>query len=178
MRRRSGFGWLELAAGILLIILGIGIFVDPGQALTGLAFLYGIAAVIMGIADIVLYIRMEKFTGFGPIVSLLSGILSVMAGIMLVAYPRAGSLVLTILLPIWFIAHCVSQLSHLNRIRFLSGKKLYYFTLVVNVIGLVLGILMILPPFALADLQYLAAVYLILLGIDNIVVALSRLGMR
>ena len=36
MRRRSGFGWLELVAGILLIALGIWAFMDPGLALAGM----------------------------------------------------------------------------------------------------------------------------------------------
>ena len=35
MRRRSGFGWMELIIGILLILLGIFTFLSPGSALTG-----------------------------------------------------------------------------------------------------------------------------------------------
>ena len=101
MRRHSGFGFLELVVGILLILLGIMAFVKPELALSSLVFAYGLAAVIMGVADIVLYIQVERYTGFGPILSLISGILSVMAGIMLVVYPGAGVLVLTVLFPIW-----------------------------------------------------------------------------
>ena len=37
MRRLSGFGWLELVIGILLIVLGVFTFANPGFALTGLA---------------------------------------------------------------------------------------------------------------------------------------------
>ena len=86
MRRRSGFGWFDLIIGILLVLLGILTFVRPGMILTGLLYLYGIIAVVMGIADILLYIRVERYTGFGPIVSMVSGILSVMAGLMLLVY--------------------------------------------------------------------------------------------
>lgn len=56
MRRRSGFGWLELIIGILLIVLGIWTFVDPRNALTGMVFVYGIAAIITGVSDIILYV--------------------------------------------------------------------------------------------------------------------------
>ena len=72
MRRRSGFGWFELFIGILLIALGVWVFVNPSHALTGMAFAYGIAAVIMGVLDIVLYARVERYTGWGPVVSLIS----------------------------------------------------------------------------------------------------------
>ena len=60
-------------------------------------------AVIMGIGDILLYIRMERFIGFGPVISLISGIVSVMAGIMLVVYPGAGVMVLSV--PVSYLVH-------------------------------------------------------------------------
>lgn len=109
MRRRSGFGWLELVAGILLIALGIWAFMDPGLALAGMVFAYGVAAIIIGIADIILYIQVERYIGLGPVISLIAGILSVMTGIMLLVYPGAGTLALTLLFPIWFIAHCICR---------------------------------------------------------------------
>ena len=62
MRRRSGFGWLELAIGIILIALGMLTFAKPDLALTSLVFAYGVAAVVMGVADIILYIEVERYT--------------------------------------------------------------------------------------------------------------------
>lgn len=179
MRRRSGFGWLELVIGIALIVLGIFAFVKPDLALTSLTFAYGIAAVIMGVADIILFIEMEHYTGFGPMLALISGVLSVMTGFMLVVHPGAGALVLTVLFPIWFIAHSISRLAHLGAIRFVAGNGIYYFTLIINLIGLVLGILMLFNPlFTLTTIRYFASAYLILLGVDSVVMAVSRMGKR
>lgn len=179
MRRRTGFGWLELAIGTVLIVLGVLTFIQPDLAMTGLVFAYGAAAVSMGVADIILYIEVERYTGFGPILSLIAGILSVMSGIMLIVYPRTGVLVLTVLFPIWFIAHCISRLTQLNHVRFVAGSGVYLFALVINIIGLILGFLMILRPlFALATLRYFAGLYLILLGVDAVVMAVSRMGTR
>lgn len=179
MRRRSGFGWLELLIGIGLIALGILAFAKPDFALTGLVFAYGIAAVVMGIADIVLYIQVEHYTGFGPVVSLVSGILSVMSGMMLLVYPRAGAMVLTLLFPIWFIAHCISRLAHQQHIRQIAGIGMHTLTLVINIFGLILGFMMLLSPlFTLATLRSFAGIYLILLGVDSLLMAGSRMGMR
>ena len=100
MKRRSGFGWMELIIGIALAVLGIFTFVYPDNAVTTLVVIYGIIAVITGIADVVLYVRVEKHIGFGPTVSLISGILSVMAGVMLLVYPNAGKWVISLLFPI------------------------------------------------------------------------------
>ena len=179
MKRRSGLGWLELVIGIVLIALGVLAFAKPDLALTSLVFAYGIAAVVMGVADMILYIQVDRYTGFGPILSLISGILSVMSGVMLMVYPRTGFLVLTVLFPIWFIAHCISRLTHLNHIRLVAGDRVYYFTLVINIIGLFLGFLMLLNPlFTLTTIRYFASAYLILLGIDSVVMAVSRVGTR
>lgn len=179
MRRRSGFGWLELALGILLIVLGIWVFADPALALTGMILACGAAAVVMGIADIILYVQVERYTGFGPVISLISGILSVMSGMMLLVYPRAGALVLTLLFPIWFIAHCISRLAHLPHIRLVAGSGMYTLSLVIQIIGLILGIMMFLRPlFTLATIRCFGGCYLILLGIDSILLAVSRVGMR
>ena len=62
MRRRSGFGWLELVIGILLIVLGVLTLAKPDIALTGLVFAYGLAAIIMGVADIILYLKIAGIT--------------------------------------------------------------------------------------------------------------------
>ena len=179
MRRRSGFGWLELAIGILLMVLGVWVFLEPGMALAGMAVIFGLAAAAMGVADIILFIQVERFTGFGPILSLIAGILSVMSGIMLLAYPKAGALALSLLFPIWFIAHCISRLSHLHHIRFIAGQGMYTFTLIINIIGLVLGLLMVFSPlFTLNLILCFASAYLVLLGIDGVVTAVSRMGRR
>ena len=154
-------------------------FAKPDLALTSLVFAYGVAAVVMGVADIILYIEVERYTGFGPILSLIAGILSVMTGVMLVVYPRTGVVVLTVLFPIWFIAHCISRLSQLNTIRFHAGSGMYYFTLVVNIIGLILGFLMILRPvISILSIGWIVGFYLILLGVDSIVLAVSNMGRR
>ena len=75
--------WWELLAGITLIVLGTISLFRPSLAVKGLVYAYGIAGVIAGVADILLYIRVERFTGFGPIVSLVSGVLSVMSGVVI-----------------------------------------------------------------------------------------------
>ena len=53
MKREGGFGWSELIAGILLILLGVFTFARPESMLSGLVVVYGIIAIALGIEDIV-----------------------------------------------------------------------------------------------------------------------------
>ena len=169
---------MELIIGILLILLGVFTFIRPGSMLTGIVVIYGVIAIITGIQDIIAYVRVERYTGFGPTLSLISGILSVMCGVMLLIYPNAGKWVLSLLFPIWFIAHCISRLSRVDMLRMTGGRFAYYFTLIVNILGLILGVLMFFYPvvtfMTLRVMGYFAAVYLVLLGIDSIVLAFGR----
>lgn len=176
--RRSGFGWSELCTGVLLLALGIFTMIRPESMLTGVVVVYGVIAIIMGVEDMVLYVRLARFTGFGPMLSLVSGILSVMCGVMLVANPGVGKWALTVLLPIWFIAHCIAGLTRAERIRLIGSRFYYGFALTLNIVGLVLGFVMLFSPamsfLTLRAIAYLVAVYLMLFGVESIVAAFVR----
>ena len=188
MKRKNGFGWSELIVGVLLILLGIFAFIRPENQryialaiesmLTGAVVIYGVIAIVMGIEDLVVYARLSRFIGFGPMLSLISGILSVMCGVMLIANPNVGKWALTILLPIWFIAHCISELTRTNLIRLIGNPFYYYFSLILNILGLVLGFVMIFSPalsfVTLRAICYMVAIYLILFGIESIIAAFAR----
>ena len=161
------------------MVLGVFTFARPSSALTGIVFVYGILAVITGIADIVFYVKIEQHTGFGPAVSLVTGILSILAGILLLFNPGAGKWAMVILFPLWFITHCISRLTHLPLIRMTAGTGYYYFTLIVNILGLLLGFVMIFNPLmSFFSVSYIIGGYLILIGIDHLVLAVSNIGMR
>ena len=52
MKRHTGYGWLELIEGILLIILGALSITSPGGILRWITIFYGVMAVVTGITDI------------------------------------------------------------------------------------------------------------------------------
>ena len=172
MRRQSDIGWTELIIGIILIIFGLFIVRQPVGIITWIVIVCGVLAILTGIADIILYVRMERFTGFGPILSLITGILSVMAGFMLIVHPGAGTWAIAMILPIWIIAHCVSRLSHLQYMRMHFGTTYYYISMILNILGLIVGFLLVFRPMiTIFSMGVLVGAYLILEGIECIVAA-------
>lgn len=168
--------WWELIAGIVMIALGVASLARPSLAVTGLVYAYGITGVIVGVTDILWYIRVERYTGFGPIVSLIAGVLSVMAGVVILVNPQVGMAVFSLLFALWFVAHCVSRLASLSRVRLVAGRGAYYAALALNILGLVLGaLLVVLPAASILTLGYLAGVYLIALGVESLVMAFVAL---
>lgn len=174
MNRQSDIGWFELIVGIILIIFGVVIMRQPVGVLTWIVILCGVLAILSGIGDIVLYVKMEQFTGFGPIVSLVTGILSVMAGFMLAAYPEAGNWAIAMILPIWIIAHCISRLSHLQYMKMHYGMTYYTISLILNILGLLVGILLIFRPMiTILSMGVLVGGFMIIEGVELILVGLD-----
>ena len=169
MNRQSDIGWFELVMGIILLILGVVIMRQPIGVINWIVILCGVLAILTGIVDIVLYVKVEHFTGFGPIVSLVTGILTVMAGFVLIAHPGAGTWALAMILPIWIIAHCISRLSHLQYMKMHFGSTYYNISLVLNILGLAVGILLIFRPMiTIFSMGVLIGAYLILEGVECI----------
>lgn len=172
MKNLSKFNIIEYVEGAVFLLLGILTFVKPNIMLTGIVIIYGIIAVATGILDIVAYIKIERFTGFGPVIALIAGIMSVMCGATLMIYPNIGRTVFAFLFAIWFITHCVSKLAHIDILRLANNKFIYYFSLVINIVGIFLGFAMMFSPsFSMQAMNVFIGVYLILLGIESIAAA-------
>ena len=97
---------------------------------------------------------------------------------MLIANPNIGKWALTILMPIWFIAHSIAGLTRSDFIRLVGNAVYYYLSLILNVLGLIIGIIMIFSP-AMSFLTlrvgtYIVAAYFVLFGIENIISAFAR----
>lgn len=179
MKRRSGFGWFELLEGILLIGLGVYSLFKPMQSLMGLMIFYGVGAVASGVGDIILYCRLEKYMGFGPTVSLISGVVSLLVGIVLMLHPGAGSWAALVLFPLWLLCRCIGRMAHLSYARPYMGRGYFTFALIVNILGLILGVLMLIyPRLSLISLNLILAFVLLLTGVDTLVEALSRVGAK
>lgn len=177
MKRRSTFGWLDLLRGILFLVLGIVTICKPNIALTGLVIFYGIIAIISGIAEIVLYARLRKHTGLESKVALVTGMISTLAGVLLLLNPVIGKWIFNFAFAIWFITHCVSRIVDYDFTRHIAGKAVSIVLLCLNILGLLLGILMIFNPLLFSvSLGVLIAVTLIIIGVSSIIEAFSDMG--
>ncbi|MGI6737250.1 MAG: HdeD family acid-resistance protein [Anaerovoracaceae bacterium] len=175
MKHRSQLARTQLILGILMVVLGIAALIRPLSLLTGFVIACGIMAIILGIFDIVFYIRAERFSGAGPLTAVITGVLSIMVGVMLLIFPDAGRMVLCVLFPIWFIAHSAAQLAQADILRLTSARGYYLLSVITAIIGIILGFLLLLQPLLSGvALGWMIGLYLILLGAAGIVLSFSR----
>jgi uncharacterized membrane protein HdeD (DUF308 family) len=120
--RKWNQGWWAVAlAGVAGMIVGVLTFVWPGM--TGLVLLYLIAAwaITTGILEIEAAIELRRVIE-GEWLMVLSGILSVVLGVLLVAFPGAGALGLAWLIGIYALVDGLLLIALAFRLRGLQKR--------------------------------------------------------
>jgi uncharacterized membrane protein HdeD (DUF308 family) len=112
---------LFLIEGIVLVILGLAAIMLPLIATIAIAILVGWIFLLSGVIGLLATFRMRSAPGFWW--SLLSGILGVVAGIVLLRWPLSGAFSLTLVLTLFLVLEgVVSIMFALEHKRELSGR--------------------------------------------------------
>jgi uncharacterized membrane protein HdeD (DUF308 family) len=110
-----------LIEGIVLVTLGLAAVMLPLIATIAIAIVVGWIFLASGVVGLIATFRMRRAPGFWW--SLLSGILAVVAGIVLLRWPLSGALSLTFVLTIFLLLEgIVSIMFALEHKRELSGR--------------------------------------------------------
>jgi uncharacterized membrane protein HdeD (DUF308 family) len=163
------WGWL-LGLGILMLILGVLVIGAPVAATIAFELLLGWVLVIGGIAHGVHAFMAQGWKGF--LFELLSGILYLVVGIILLAYPLGGALTLTMLLVVFLIVEGVFKIVTGLRARPLNG---WIWLVVSGVVSVILGGLIWAewPSSALWVIGLLVGIQLLMTGWSLILLALA-----
>jgi uncharacterized membrane protein HdeD (DUF308 family) len=110
-----------LIEGILLVVLGLAAIALPLLASIAITLFLGWLFLISGIAGLILTIWARQMPGFWW--SILSALLSLVAGIVLVGWPIQGTVSLTLVLGVFFVMEGVASIMYaLEHRRELSGR--------------------------------------------------------
>jgi uncharacterized membrane protein HdeD (DUF308 family) len=102
--------WLLLfLAGLLGIVIGIFSLTQPESAILIIVLYIGIRAVFTGVLEVALAIRLRKQVQ-GEWLMILSGIISILFGLVLLRYPVEGVQIIVLLIGIYAIAIGAMQL--------------------------------------------------------------------
>ncbi|WP_155286192.1 HdeD family acid-resistance protein [Lacticaseibacillus zhaodongensis] len=173
-RKRWGFDWRELFTGVLFVIAGIFLFIHPGAGLVTLALMFGAIAIIRGITAIASFFKMRAYTPHMSWVLLLSGIIDVLLGLLFLFNVPAGIMGVSILFAIWFVIDSVANLVNVGHLRRMSTLW-FVISLALDILTLLLAILLLMQPVVAAvSFAMLVAIYLVLFGINAIVIAFAR----
>src|SRR3954454_20263397 len=161
-----------LIEGILLVILGLAAMILPPLATLAVTILLGWMFLISGIAGLALTFWARGMPGFWW--SLLSAALAIVGGLVLVAQPVQGTVTLTIVIGVYFLAEGVATIMYaLEHRRELSGR--WSWLAISGAVDIVIAGIIIsgLPGTAMWALGLLVGINLLFGGLTMIGMALA-----
>ena len=170
---QKSWGWI-LALGIVSVVLGMVALVVPMVVTLGMDLFIGCLLLIGGIAQLIHTFGSRGWDG--PLLRILMGILSALAGVILLTRPLTGILTLTILLAAFFIVNGVFKIILALQLR--PGGN-WVWALVDGIVVLVLGVLIYAewPQDAQWVIGLLVGIGLIFSGWTWVMLALGVRGM-
>lgn len=174
LKTLASLWWMPLVRGILLILFGILMYMQPGVTLLSLIFFLGIYWIVDGIFSLI-----EGVRGHGErsrTWMIIGGILSILAGIIIVGNPIVAGIVSgTFVIYLIGFAAIVSGVMMIFAGR--DGEWTWW-GLIMGILYVIFGILIIFNPFlSLASLIWLMPIWAIVTGIFAIVLAFQLRGL-
>lgn len=169
--KRNSVDWGSLILGILFIITALLSFQNPAGNLIAIVLVFAVFAFLKGIFELFLRNRLKKLTGYKSYSTVILGLVDIIVGIYFLFHLNVGVAVLPFVFAIWFILDSFFGLFTLDLAKERSTGY-YWFSLLINVLGILLGIVLFVNPLTSAlTLSFLVGFYFMLFGISHIVYA-------
>jgi len=169
-----GRGWM-VTIGVISIVLGIAALFFPWWTTLGIELVFGIFLLIVGVLELVRLFFDRSAGGIG--LSVIFGILAIVAGGLLLAYPLQGMFTLTLVLAVFFLLGGAFKTAAAWLLRPAPG---WGWMVTSGVISIVLGVIVLvaLPESAFWLLGVLLGIDLIFFGAAQIAFATSFRDIR
>jgi uncharacterized membrane protein HdeD (DUF308 family) len=156
---------LSALGGLVAIVLGVLLLAMPGASLKTVIYLFGVMVIVYGLARIVAGLRGRMESRSAGVVG---GVLAIVAGVAIVAWPELSALTLIYIIGGWAIATGVMDI--VGAFSGASGAHRIWHAFI-GLVSVVFGLIVFLFPGdgALA-LLWLIGIYLVVMGFLRIVV--------
>jgi uncharacterized membrane protein HdeD (DUF308 family) len=161
--------WLVLLRGVFMVLFGVIALVSPDIALLTLVWVFGIYAVLDGVAAVALGIRTRgEPHGVWTIVQ---GVVSVLAGLIALIWPGVTALALLFLIAFWAIMLGIGEIGGAFAAR-RRGPNRWGWTLAAGILNVVFGVLLLIwPASGILTLVWLVGIFTLAGGIALIILA-------
>lgn len=172
-QRSSNFDWGAFFSGVIFLLVGFFMLRHQGVALRSLVLIFGIGSIIQGIVWLATYFSFKDLFRLS-FVTLISGIIDIVVGFLFLFYGEFGALTIAVLFSIWFLTDSIIGLVFSFHLRDIN-TPMFILSLVLDVLSLLVALMMLMNPVVSAmTLVVLVAVYLLIFGVNNILVAFAH----
>ncbi len=158
---------LAIVLSVVTMALGLVMICWPNISAVAICYLMGAVCIVVGIYEIIRYFDLGLI-GVLFRYDLFLGIMSVLAGILLVLHPDGGVVILPVVLGFYIILASVFSIQISTEARHF-GFSGWWGALLLGIAGAILGVLMILDPFrGAAALMVFTGISLLVTGVESI----------
>lgn len=158
---------LAIVLSVVTMVLGLVMICWPNISAVAICYLMGAVCIVVGIYEIIRYFDLGLI-GVLFRYDLFLGIMSVLAGILLVLHPDGGVVILPVVLGFYIILASVFSIQISTEARHF-GFSGWWGALLLGIAGAILGVLMILDPFrGAAALMVFTGISLLVTGVESI----------
>lgn len=169
----SKYWWLLAVIGVLTVVVGFVALIYPGPTLLVVGLLFGVWLLVWGAFAV--YRGVADGGGAGwRVLSVIIGVLGLLAGIVLIVRPGQSVLTLVLVLGIWWVVTGI-----LEFIQGVAVQDSRWTNIILGLIGAIAGvIILVLPGIGLVTLVFIVGFTLIFRGTLETVLAfqLRKLG--
>lgn len=164
--------WVLLVKGIILIVLGIFVFRNPGKAILGLSIFFGVGFLLLGIIHTVSALSLKKeITHWGWYLA--EGLVDLFFGILFLAKPELTASLMVFMVGLWFLFYAMINLIASFYLKE-EGIRNWWVEQIWGILGILFGMLIVFNPFTgLITIIWLLGISFIMAGIFNIGMAFS-----
>ena len=135
--------WVPVLRGVFLLVLGGIMLANPLWSVTALVWIFGIFAIIDGVIAIAEWFSQRKEAGAGW--WLLTGIISLVAGLLAVFFPDSVAKFIIWLIAIWVLLVGILQIIA-AAIRYRARDAAWMWLLASGLVSFLIGLLLITHP--------------------------------
>ena len=161
--------WMYLIIGILALILGVFMLINPAITYEMMTLLLGLALLIFGVIEMIVGIFSRNiFVSRAAVI--IGAVLNIVLGILLAANPGIAALTLPLILGMWMLYQSFMTISYAGDLKNFKVKG-YGLTLFCGIVLLVLAMLILLRPMTLGvvTVAVYIAISFIIYGLSEIV---------
>jgi uncharacterized membrane protein HdeD (DUF308 family) len=165
--------WLPLLRGVLMVVLGLLLLVEPLGTLVALVWVFGVFAVVDGVVVLLQALLARGRPGSSWLVA--EGLVSIGFGALIMLWPGVTALVLFYLLALWVLVLGVTAVI-VAVTQFRARDLAWSGTLVFGLVGFLFGLLLAIKPQGTVDV--ILTVYGLFAFVAGVVLVVSGLATR
>lgn len=161
--------WSSLIMGTLLLIVAVIIFSYPVKNFYTLTWLIGLLILINGVIQLLFRRAARAIAGSGSGLIVVIGIIDIIFGLLVIFNVGASSTLFIFMFAAWFIVSSVIGLMTISKQNRLKGLSI-----IVNVLGLLLGIILLFNPMmGMILVSTMIAITFAILGVTYVIDGLA-----